>query len=135
ISARNTTFSVYSQGLIQFMSSFTRGGDDWTDLVAGTLGVTSSEAREIKHHYDASQSDAKTQKLRNLFLDEANRFTDEIQRTRDFYLNREDHPADFEKIILVGGAAQLPSLAEFISQKISLPVEIGRPAQILDPAS
>ena len=134
ISARHATFSVYSQGLIQFVSSYKRGGDDWTELIARTLQVTPEKAREIKHSL-AGPADTQNQELKNLLLQEANQLADEIERTRDFYLNREDHPGDVEKIILVGGAAQLPSLAKFLGEKLSLPVLTGQPEAILDPGS
>ncbi len=134
ISARNTTFSVYSQGLIQFTSSFKRGGDDWTDSLAQALGVTTPDARELKHRYGLN-SDSPKKEISTILTSEANQLANEIERTRNFYLGREDQPKDIEKIVLVGGAAQLPGLAEYLGRKTSLPVSVGQLAEILDKSS
>lgn len=131
ISARNTTFSVYSQGLIQFTSSYQRGGDDWTDSIAHALNLAPEAARQMKHQYGLRPDD-KNKALTATLSTEVNQLADEIGRTRDFYLNREQRPNDIQKIVLVGGASQLPGLAEYLGQKTSLPVEAGRLDDILD---
>lgn len=131
ISARNTTFSVYSQGLIQFTSSYQRGGDDWTESIARALSLAPEAARQMKHQYGLRPND-KNKALTATLSTEINQLADEIGRTRDFYLNREPRPSDIQKIVLVGGASQLPGLAEYLSQRVSLPVEAGRLDDILD---
>lgn len=119
-----TDLAVFDQSLF-VNSTITAGSDGLVTAIAKRLGISASEARNLKNSQGISQKDSKildtaTPTLENLVR--------EIQKIIRYYNERSvtAHRA-ISQIVLTGGGSTMPGLGPYLSKALNMP------ARKLDP--
>ena len=119
IGANIMNLNIVKDGVSLFTRDVQTGGSLYTDEIQKQFGVSSEEAERIKISGDSPDRE----KLQNIFsrLNEA--LALEMRRSLDFY-NSTASEGKISRVILSGGAAKTSMLADTVSQKLGIPVEI-----------
>lgn len=121
IGARSTTISVVDRGAVRISHSFDTAGNDFTNLISRALNLDMREAEEMKKQRGISEAPAVRESILpmvDLVLNEARKIS------QNFYLSDNKK---IQKIILAGGSALLPGLADYFSKAMEISVEIANP--------
>ncbi len=124
--ASRTTFIIFSGKTIRFTSTIQLSSKELTDILSKKLSISKKEASEIKKEEGLLGRKA----VRDMLLPTLNNLIMEINNYLDYYKShevKEELNVKMEKIILCGGGANLNGLAEFLSEKIMIRVELGNP--------
>lgn len=108
-----------------FTRDITIGGSQFTDILQRNLGLSYQQAEALKRGvYDAAP-DMDEKAIEPLMNNVTEMVAMEIQKTFDFYrATTEDIGVEVQKILISGGGSKLTGLAEELSNKLELPVEI-----------
>ncbi len=99
-----------------FTRDITSGGNQYTEEIQKTLGITFEEAERIKIGGRPGEA------------------SNEIQRSLDFY-RATASSARIERLLLCGGAARVPGLDRIFHDKLEMAVDIADPFQRVEIAS
>jgi type IV pilus assembly protein PilM len=117
-----TDIVVHEAGVPVFVRILVLGGDDITEALAAGLGIPSHEAELRKRQLGVGgHSDDTAARIVN---DRAEAFVDEVRSSLDYYRSQAG-AARLSTVVLTGGGSLLPGLAERLSEKLRLPVEVG----------
>ena len=128
IGASVININVMNGGVPAFTRDITTGGNQYTEEIQKTLGISSEEAERIKVGGAATgtSKDVVPQEVEEAMRAVSETLLGEIQRSLDFY--RATSPSgSLEKMILCGGAARVAGLDRLFQEKIEIPVEIADP--------
>jgi type IV pilus assembly protein PilM len=120
--ATTTTFSVLSNLKIVYTRDFNFGGNQLTEEIMRTYGLSLEEASREKKEGGLPQN--YQMDVLNPFIDD---MTQQISRSLQFYLASGSGREQPEKILLCGGCANIPSVAEDVQSRIGVPAEKGDP--------
>ncbi len=132
IGASVTNIVVHENGVPRFVRILLMGGGSITDSLVSALGVDYDEAEDVKartglsEEYGFGDGDEAAQ----LITERALRFVDEIRGSLDYYSAQTDS-VPVQRVIISGGASQLPNLRERLGETLRMPVERGHPMQEL----
>jgi type IV pilus assembly protein PilM len=102
-----------------FTRDITVGGSQFTDVLQRNLGLSFQQAEAVKRGVMDSAEGVEETAIEPLMV------AMEIQKTFDFYrATTEDQPVAVQKILISGGGSKLNGLAEELSTRLELPVEI-----------
>jgi type IV pilus assembly protein PilM len=106
-----------------FTRDITLGGNQFTDVLQRSLGLSFQQAESVKRgSKDASVDDAQ---IEPLIANVTEIVAMEIQKTFDFYrATSEDNRTAVQKILISGGGSKLKGLAQDLSKRLELPVEV-----------
>lgn len=109
-----------------FTRDITVGGSQFTDVLQRSLGISFQEAEAVKRGVsDATAEEIEEKSIVPLLSDVTEIVAMEIQKTFDFYrATSEDEQMVVGKILISGGGSKLKGLAEELSSKLELPVEV-----------
>lgn len=112
-------------------SVFTRdvsvGGNQYTALLQKELGLTFEQAEAVKRG-GAQPEGAQPRDITPVLETVSDILALEIQKTFDFYrATSEDGESAVRKILLSGGCAKLPGLAEYLAKRFEMSVELFDP--------
>lgn len=119
--------TVYHDG-ITLSSTVACGGEQITDLIRGALNVTSREANIIKTKYGLGVS-KKQSHIENALSPLLGLLMKEVRRTIRYYEERLEKKLTIGQIVITGGGANMPGLADYLTNNLRLPV------RALDPSS
>jgi len=126
IGSTKTSFTVAEGNIPFFTSSIPFSSSGITEEIHSDLNLQKEEAEKlkIKDGIDNSSGnnsilDSISSLLENLSI--------EIEKTMDFYQNMSHSNPEIEKIILVGGGANLKGLLPYLKSKISKEIILGDP--------
>ena len=110
-------------------SLFTRdisiGGSQFTDVLQRSLGLSFQQAEAVKRGVAEASDGIEEKSIEPLINNVTEIVAMEIQKTFDFYrATTEDNETVVQKILLSGGGSKLSGLAEDLSRRLELPVEI-----------
>ncbi len=106
------------------------GGEQITQLFGRALGVTENEAIIIKSRYGLTVS--KKQKLiEDALKPTLGMLTREIRRTVRYYEERSKAKRPISQIVVMGGGANMPGLADYLTNDLRLPVRSFDPTAYL----
>ncbi|MGI8575664.1 MAG: type IV pilus assembly protein PilM [Egibacteraceae bacterium] len=126
-----TNIVVHRGGVPQFVRILLMGGNALTDALTNGLNVSREEAEELKAGLaDGSLPQEQAEPAARLVADQAQRFVQEIRGSVDYYAAQAESVA-IRRIILSGGASQLPHLADRLEQSLRMQVDHGHPMQEL----
>lgn len=128
--AQNTDLTIYNHGLV-VTGTVSFGGDDITASIVRTLGVTPREAIMLKSKYGLSQSNVQKQMISAVELS-LEQLMKEIRRTIRYYEQRYTKEPPIGQIVLMGGGANMPGLADYLTERLRLPVRAFDPASHID---
>lgn len=127
-----TKIVVHDNGTPTFVRTLLMGGEAITASLATALGISEEEAEHVKATAGMALSAAVPahDTAVSVVTEPANRFVEEIRGSLDYYAAQED-AVPVGSVVLAGGGAQLPNLAERLAFALDLPVDHGHPMQHL----
>ena len=140
IGASITNVNVLKGGASIFTRDFTLAGNSITEALQKKLGVTFEEAEIIKVQGPGGD-ESEEQEFRESLLSYAKPICSEIERSVDYF--RSTYGGEYIKHILIsGGSAKIPGIANDLTQRLSVEAEIADPfrkigynTKFLDPAT
>lgn len=126
----NIGASTMNVNIVQGVNSvFTRditvGGSQFTDILQRNLGLSFQQAEAVKRGVSEASGAMDEKAIEPLMNNVTEMVAMEIQKTFDFYrATTEDTGVQVQKILISGGGSKLAGLAEELSTKLELPVEV-----------
>ncbi len=108
-----------------FTRDITVGGSQFTDVLQRSLGLSFQQAEAVKRGVSEASEGIEETAIEPLMDNVTDLVAMEIQKTFDFYrATTDDSEIVVQKILLSGGGSKLQGLAEDLSAKLELPVEV-----------
>jgi type IV pilus assembly protein PilM len=108
-----------------FTRDITVGGSQFTDVLQRSLGISFQQAEAVKRGVMEAAEGVEEKSIEPLMNDVTEIVALEIQKTFDFYrATNEDSEIVVQKILISGGGSKLKGLAEDLSARLELPVEV-----------
>jgi len=126
IGARTTDFSLFSENRLRLSISINVAGDKFSQTLMEKLNIPFSEAEDLKKEIGLGPEE-KEGKVFLILQKEIQGIISEIKKIEDYFQKKEQKK--IEKIILAGGSATLPHLADYLSENLEKPVLIADPWQ------
>jgi len=108
-----------------FTRDITVGGSQFTDVLQRSLGLNFQQAEAVKRGVHEAAEGIEEKSIEPLMNNVTEIVAMEIQKTFDFYrATTEDNETVVQKILISGGGSKLVGLAQELSLRLELPVEI-----------
>jgi type IV pilus assembly protein PilM len=108
-----------------FTRDITVGGSQFTDVLQRSLGLNFQQAEAVKRGVHDAAGGIEEKAIEPLMNNVTEIVAMEIQKTFDFYrATTEDNDTVVQKILISGGGSKLTGLAQELSQRLELPVEV-----------
>src|SRR5260370_19830363 len=120
--ASNTTFSVLRNLKIVYTRDFAFGGQQLTEEIMRTYGLTMEEAGRAKK--EGGLPGNFQPEVLDPFIDD---MTQQVSRSLQFYLASGSGRSQPDQILICGGRANIPGVAEVISSRVGVPADKGDP--------
>jgi type IV pilus assembly protein PilM len=120
--ASTTTFSVLRDLKVVYTRDFPFGGQQLTEEIMRTYGLSMEEAGRAKKE-GGLPSNYEPEVL-DPFIDD---MTQQVSRSLQFFLASGGGREQPEQILVCGGCANIPGVAEVIGSRVGIPTEIGNP--------
>lgn len=124
LGARATDLAFVENGQVAFVYSIATAGEALTRAVATELGMEETQAEEYKKAYgvDSQQLEGKVSGAIDPIL--AN-IVKEMEKAIRFYVSGTSKTV--KRVLLSGGTAALPEVANILAQKLNVEIQIGNP--------
>lgn len=120
--------SLYQSNII-FVRSLPVGGDSLTRAISVNLGLDMASAEEYKKAYGMKEMELEG-KIKNSIMPVFESLSEEVRRA--IALHVETYNKSVELLILSGGGAKLPGLAEELTKKLGVEVSVIQPFLHID---
>ncbi|MBU2566335.1 type IV pilus assembly protein PilM [Patescibacteria group bacterium] len=129
IGFHRTNISVVDKGVPFLNRSIAVGGDSITQTISQMLGIPYQQAETMKRDIRSLESFAPTGDLNPMLSSLMKPILNEIKYSFSLYQGQGDagEQRKIDKIILTGGSALLPRLAEFLTQAMNVNAYLGDP--------
>ena len=107
------------------------GGEDITKLIAKELDVNAREATISKTKYGLSYS-KKQRQIENALSDNLTTLVKEIQRSVRYYEERSKSKQQIAQVVVMGGGANMPGLAGYLTSTLRMPVRAFDPTHFIE---
>lgn len=108
-----------------FTRDITVGGSQFTDVLQRNLGLSYQQAEAVKRGVAEAAEGIEEKAIEPLINNVTEMVAMEIQKTFDFYrATTEQNEVVVQKILISGGGSKLAGLAEELSTRLELPVEV-----------
>jgi len=128
--AQSTDITVFNHGLV-VTGSVAFGGDDTTATISKRLTVTPHEAMMLKSKYGLSSSAVQKQ-MTTVLEPSLTLLIKEIRRAIRYYEQRYFKEPPIGQVVIMGGGANMPGLADYLMDQLRLPVRPFDPAFHID---
>lgn len=128
VGANTTTVVVAINGVPEFVRIIPTGGDDLTTALSARLSLTAPQAETVKRTLGLAPNVATADEhaQATVIYEVVNELLGSLRNTIAYFSNtREETPV--QRIVLAGGAAQLPGFGTALAEFTRLPVEDGDP--------
>jgi len=122
IGASSTTFSVLQDLKVVYTRDFAFGGQQLTEEIMRTYGLSMEDAGRAKKQ-GGLPSNYQPEVLEP-FVDD---MTQQVSRSLQFYLASGGGREQPDMILVCGGCANIPGIADVISSRVGIPTEVGDP--------
>ncbi len=112
------------EGNIFFARSLSVGGESLTRAISVNLGLDMASAEEYKKAYGMKEMELEG-KIKNAIMPVFESISEEVRRAIAMYV--ESHNKSVDLLILSGGGAKMPGLAEELTKKLGVEVQIMQP--------
>lgn len=126
----SSEITIYDNGIV-VTGTVPGGGDSFTNLIADKLGVTRQEAHVIKTKYGLGAS-KKQKEITDGVAPLLEQLLKETKRVIRYYEDRSDSKRKIGQIVTMGGGANMPGLADYMTNALRLPVHTCDPWQYID---
>ena len=114
----DTTDLIVTNGVKLWLRNIPIGGNHFTKQLSRELKLTQTKAEHLKRNARASENPKAIFKaMRPVFND----FVNEVQRSLTFFESMEKN-ADLSKIVLLGNAAKLPGLRQYLAKQLDMDI-------------
>ncbi len=120
--ASTTTFSVLKDLSIVYTRDFPFGGQQLTEEIMRTYGLSLEEAGRAKK--EGGLPGNYQPEVLDPFVDD---MTQQVSRSLQFYLASAQGSDQPDQILVCGGCANIPGVADVIASKVGVPTDIGDP--------
>ena len=120
--ASNTTFSVLKDMRVIYTRDFSFGGQQLTEEIMRTYGLSLEDAGRAKKEGGLPSNYGP--EVLEPFVDD---MTQRVSRSLQFFLASGGGREQPNQILVCGGCANIPGVADVISSKVGIPTEIGDP--------
>lgn len=120
--ASNTTYSVLQDMRVIYTRDFSFGGQQLTEEIMRTYGLSLEDAGRAKKE-GGLPSNYQPEVL-DPFIDD---MTQQVSRSLQFFLASGGGREQPDQILVCGGCANIPGVADVIASKVGIPTEIGDP--------
>ncbi|MEO0971848.1 MAG: pilus assembly protein PilM [Pseudomonadota bacterium] len=120
--ASSTTFSVLTDRSVDYTRDFAFGGQQLTEEIMRTYGVSMGEAGRLKKEGGLPSNYGP--EVLEPFIDD---MSQQVSRSLQFYLASGSNREQPDQIIACGGCANIPGAAELIQSKVGIPTVKGDP--------
>jgi type IV pilus assembly protein PilM len=120
--ASSTTFSVLRDLKVIYTRDFAFGGQQLTEEIMRTYGLTLEEAGRAKK--EGGLPSNFEPELLEPFIDD---MTQQVSRSLQFFLASGTNREQPEQILVCGGCANIPGVADVIGSRVGIPTLIGNP--------
>src|SRR3982750_2348349 len=110
-----------------FTRDITIGGSQFTDVLQRSLGLSYQQAEAIKRGVVTAADGIEEKSIEPLMHNVTELVANEIQKTFDFYRATTEEKVVVTKILISGGGSKLSGLAQDLSRRLELPVEVMNP--------
>ncbi len=133
IGASVININVMNGTLPVFTRDITSGGNQYTEEIQKTLNVSFEEAERIKvgSGDEEVSRDVVPQEVEEAMREVSEQLLGEIQRSLDFYRATTSN-VPITKVLMCGGASQVPGLERLFAERIDVPFEIANPFNRID---
>ncbi|MBI2454379.1 MAG: type IV pilus assembly protein PilM [Parcubacteria group bacterium] len=122
LGARNSNLTIIDRAFIFMSHSADLSGKEITKVISRSLNIIPERAEELKKTSGVLSAGA-NQGLNQVVYPFIDKLVNEIERMNSLFFKKENKKV--EKIILTGGAANLPGLTEYLSRHLGLAVMVG----------
>ncbi len=119
IGARSTGINIIENGFLRLSRNLNIGGDTITEKIAQALNISALRAEQFKKDFGVSNKTFIPDTIKPVL----NVIKAEVKQLLTIYLAQN---IKIDKIILVGGGANLPGIAEFL-EDLNITIELGNP--------
>jgi len=120
--ASSTTFSVLRDLKVMYTRDFAFGGQQLTEEIMRTYGLTLEEAGRAKK--EGGLPSNYEPEILEPFIDD---MTQQVSRSLQFFLASGTNREQPEQILICGGCANIPGVADVISSRVGIPTQVGNP--------
>jgi type IV pilus assembly protein PilM len=128
--SQSSDISIFDKNIL-VTGTVQGGGAVFTSSIKDKLGVTQAEANIIKNKYGLSLS-KKQKEIREALKPTLDQIVKEIRRMIRYYDERYGADKPVAQVITLGGGANMPGLAEYMTEALRLPVRHSEPWQYLE---
>jgi type IV pilus assembly protein PilM len=121
IGGRSTSIVIVSKGYERLSHNYEIGGYEMTKAIATALNIDPAQAESLKRKYGLI--DSPENKARPALLSLVDMMVFETRKTVETYENSRGQR--ISRIVLVGGLANMPGLANYVKQRIDRDVLVG----------
>ena len=115
----DTTDLIVTNGIKLWLRNIPIGGSHFTKQLAREMKLTQAKAEHLKRNAKMAENPKEVfQAMRPVFNDLVN----EVQRSLTFFGSM-DKSAEISKIVLMGNAAKLPGLRQYLNKQLEIDVE------------
>jgi type IV pilus assembly protein PilM len=120
--ASSTTFSILRNLKVVYTRDFAFGGQQLTEEIMRTYGLSMEEAGRAKK--EGGLPGNYQSEVLDPFIDD---MTQQVSRSLQFYLASGSGREQPEKILICGGCANVPGVAEVVASRVGIAAEKGDP--------
>ncbi len=142
IGASQTEISVVHRGYLDFVRAIPTAGRSLTAAIRQEITADETQAEQAKRQFadarelsgpeagESEEAQQARQAVQDVISEPLFELVTEISRTVDFY--RRQHPGDeISRLLLAGGSAVIPGLAELVASETGVATEVANPYQHL----
>lgn len=130
VGAGITNVVVHEEGVPRFVRILLVGGDDITRAIAEELDVDLDLAEDLKRRADEGSEDDLEARTGVIVSQRLGSIVEEIRGSLDFFLAQPD-AAQYDRVLVTGGASRTVGFMERLQQALGTPVEMARPLSML----
>lgn len=129
VGSMTTNIVVVDKGSVIKNHSVDVSGDEITRAISYGLGVNFDRAESFKRSFGLEAQNVNGKKIFEITVPIIETIVTEIKKMMDYYSKKRG--GQFERVILVGGSANLKGLSNYFSKRLGLTVELGDPWRYL----
>ncbi|MEI8067773.1 MAG: type IV pilus assembly protein PilM [Candidatus Shapirobacteria bacterium] len=129
IGERSSDIISLNNGNVYFARSLSIGSESITRSISINLGLDMASAEEYKKAYGMKETELEG-KIRNAIMPVFNSIAEEVRKAMALFLEEHSKPA--ELLVLSGGSANIPGMAEELTKVMGVEVQIIQPFLKID---
>lgn len=129
-----TSFNVIYNGKLYLSRNLTVNASSLTKSIASYCNVDLNTAENLKLNYGVLANNAEGLKVRTAILPQIENLVSDIEVSFKYfsYQLTQSRVAEFNKLILSGGSANLKGLSELLNTRLGVTIEVANPLKGLD---